>query len=323
MWLKELNDFFSSTTIHGFHYISRTQSPCTRFVWTVLVLVALATASLFLYQSFEDWETNYISTMLETRAVHNYPFPAVTFHPGEFSSQAAFLRTLLNQFQLTRYEESSPLYENEVFLEKFYDLVNSPGPGSRSLFDWVPDYLYTEKSFIKSKGYIFKKEVCSLLALKKKDKKKYDRVRDQIIDEFNKNMFKYSGFVDLMSFTKNSLNSLLADVLAQENITNTETNDACNNKENDGEKKEIEALILSFFYIFIDKSNVMSVGAGDIAAEDHFLLRESLHTEMTELFNDLSNVSFPSSVLVFPEWFVMPRQAIIDITNSAEHLGRQ
>ena len=322
MWLKELNDFFSSTTIHGFHYISRSQSHCTRFVWTVLVLVALAAASVFLYQSFADWETNYVSTTLETRAVHHYPFPAVTFYPGEFSSQKAFLRTLLNQFSLTRYEESSPLYGNEVFLEKFYNLVTSPGPSSTSLFDWVPDYLlYTEKTFIEKKGATFRKEVCSLLALKNKAEPRYGKVKEEIIGDFNKNMFKYSGFSDVLAFSKKSLNSLVTDVLAEENITNTDTIDACNNKENSGEKKKIEALVLSFLYIFVDQSNVKRVGAGDIAAEEHFLIRESLHTEITNLVNDLWNVSLPPSVFVFPEWLLMPRQSIIDLTNSAEHLG--
>ena len=60
MWWRELNAFFSSTTIHGFQYIDSSQSKCTRFIWTVFVLVALAAASVFLYQTFQDWETNYI-----------------------------------------------------------------------------------------------------------------------------------------------------------------------------------------------------------------------------------------------------------------------
>ena len=63
LW-QQLNEFFSATTIHGLHYISDQRAACTRFVWTVFVLVALAAASVFLYHTFQDWETKYISTTL-------------------------------------------------------------------------------------------------------------------------------------------------------------------------------------------------------------------------------------------------------------------
>ena len=140
LW-QELNDFLSSTSVHGLPYIHRSQSGTTRVIWTVLVAGALITATVLLVQTVGDWGTNYISTTIETRGVEQYPFPAVTFYPGEFSSKTGFLRTLLNHFQLTRYEESSPLYDNAVFANKYSTFVESLGPGTTSLFSWVPYYL--------------------------------------------------------------------------------------------------------------------------------------------------------------------------------------
>ena len=310
-WWRELNDFFSSTTIHGFHYIHRSQSRLTRFVWTVFVLVTLAAASVFLCQTFQDWGTNYISTTIETRGVENYPFPAVTFYPGEFSSKTGFLRTLLNHFQLTRYEGSSPLADNAVFMNKFSNLVNTLAPGSTSLFAWVPDYLlHTDKTFIQQKGGIFRNEVCSMLTLKHKNKKKYEEIRKEIINAFNTNIFKYAGYPQVLGFSRNTLNSLVKDGLAGENITDTDIDAACKDNKNKEEKEEIEALILSFLYVFIDVANVRYLGPGDIAAEEYFN-RDDLHSEMTSLFNELTNASYPSSIFLFPEWFSRPRQTAL------------
>ena len=104
---KEVNDFFSSTSIHGFSYINGTQSKFTRIIWIIIVLFALSVTSYFLYQTVVGFETKYISTTIETKNIQKYPFPAVTFHPGNYNSQKAFLRTFLNQFEFTRYLESS------------------------------------------------------------------------------------------------------------------------------------------------------------------------------------------------------------------------
>ena len=306
-WLTELNDFFSSTTIHGFHYIHRSQSRFTRFVWTVFVLVTLAAASVFLCQTFHDWGTAYISTTIETRGVEKYPFPAVTFYPGEFSSKTAFLRTLLNHFKLTRYEASSPLYDNAEFMKKYSNFVNTLGPGSTSLFVWVQKYLLeTDRTFIQTKAGTFRNEVCSLLTLKNRNKRKYEEIRQEIINEFNRNMFKYAGYSKVLGFSRNTLKSLIQDVVASENITDIDT--ACNENNNPEDKEEIEALVLSFLYVFVDEANVRSVGPGDIAGEEYFNRDDLLHTEMTGLLNDLIRASFPPSVFLFPEMFTRPRQ---------------
>ena len=92
----------------------------------------------------------------------------------------------------------------------------------------------------------------------------------------------------VLGFSRNTLKSLIQDVVASENITDIDT--ACNENNNPEDKEEIEALVLSFLYVFVDEANVRDIGAGDIAAEDYFN-RDDLHTEMTGLFNDLINAT--------------------------------
>ena len=63
LW-RELNDFLSSTSVHGLPYIHRSQSGTTRVIWTVLVAGALITATVLLVQTVGDWDTKYITTTL-------------------------------------------------------------------------------------------------------------------------------------------------------------------------------------------------------------------------------------------------------------------
>ena len=193
----ELNNFLSSSSVHGLPYIHRSQSRTTRVIWTVLVAAALTTATVFLVQTVGDWETKYISTTVETQSVENFPFPAVTFHPGDFSSEDSFLRIFLNQFEMTRYNRSSPLYDNDEFRKQFKSFVNN-FQGGHSLFDWVGKYLTRQQRFIREKQGRFRKEICSLVSLISSGKTNLTTVRNDLINIFNLNIFKFEGFKDVI-----------------------------------------------------------------------------------------------------------------------------
>ena len=136
---KEANEFFSSTSIHGFPYISNTQSGSTRVIWTVIVLASFGINAYFLFETLNGFNEKYVTTTVETKSIKYYPFPAVTFHPGEYNSKNAFLRHFLNQFEFTRYDEDSPLRNNELFLNSYHWLVSSIND---ELFDDVENYLF-------------------------------------------------------------------------------------------------------------------------------------------------------------------------------------
>ena len=194
---QELNDFLAATSIHGLAYIQQSQARTTRIIWTVLVAGALTTATVFLVQTVGDWDTKYITTTIQTESLENFPFPAVTFHPGDFSSQDGFLRIFLNQFEMTRYNRSSPLYDNDEFRKQFKSFLNN-FKGGHSLFHWVADYLTRQKRFIREKRGLFREDICSLVSLISTGKTNLKNVRSDLINVFNLNMFKFEGFRDVI-----------------------------------------------------------------------------------------------------------------------------
>ena len=89
----------------------------------------------------------FIPAVISEKGIQNYPFPAITFHPGDEHFEKGFLRTFLNQFQLTRYEDGI-MQDNEEFLELFRWLI---GPMNNILFDGIEKHLLEEPRFINSK----------------------------------------------------------------------------------------------------------------------------------------------------------------------------
>ena len=296
LW-RELNEFFSSTSIHGFPYIHHDQSRPTRTVWTLFVAVALATATVFLIQTVEDWETKHITTTIETRNVEEFPFPAVTFHPGEFSSERSFLRTFLNQFQLIRSNMSSPIYDNKIFFEQFKTYAKN-FKGNRNLFDWVKDYLLIQdnSTFINEKKGIVRSEVCSLTSLISTGKMDRKELTKEVIYTLSLNMFKYFGFRNTIGFLTKTMAAKIEGMVEQLNITRPEIEDHCQRAENDAIKKEFEAILLSYVYVFMDETS-SEVGYGDLSAEEYFNT-EKLNGNLTKIFNSVAGSSLPSRIPV-------------------------
>ena len=115
-----------------------------------------------------------------------------------------------------------------------------------------------------------------MLSLKNRNKNKYKETRKEIIKQFDENMLKYSGYTAVVGFSRKTFDSLIKAAVARVNITNADIETACNGKENEEEKKEIEAFLLSFLYVFVNPVNVRLLGPGDIAAEDYFHLDDDL-----------------------------------------------
>ena len=296
---QELNDFLSSTSIHGLPYLAQSRS--TRIIWTILVAAALTSATVFLVQTVGDWSTKHITTTMETQSVERFPFPAVTFFGGDFSSKKAFLRAFLNQFQMTRYDESSPLYDNKKFTESFKKFVNIFD--GKSLFYWVENYLLEEEEFVREKGSIFRQEVCSLVSLLSRGETNLETLRTDIADFFNLNIYKFRGFKDIVIFMRKELSPKITEMIEKENVTKSEMNSLCRAKETEATKREVESLLLSYLYAFMDPVSA-DVGFGDLATERFFQL--DADEIATELFNDMSGGSLPGTLMTLPHWFLKP-----------------
>ena len=145
-----------------------------------------------------------------------------------------------------------------------------------------------------------------MLSLKNKSESKYKETRKEIIKQFNENMFKYSSYSGALGSSKKTFDSLIKEAVASENITNT----ACKEEQDEDDKKEIEALLLSFLFVFMTPTKGSPTGPGDIAAEEYFHLSDWRQAEMTRMFNDLTNASFDSSVFGLPGWFILPTRNV-------------
>ena len=137
LW-REVNEFFNATSIHGFPYISDNQSRSTRIIWIIIVLAGFGVTSNFLYNTVDGFNEKFVTTTEETRTVKNYPFPAITFYPGEYNSKHVFLRHFLNQFEFTRFDKNSAMRNNEKFMKLYKWLIS---PMNDPLMDDVEDIL--------------------------------------------------------------------------------------------------------------------------------------------------------------------------------------
>ena len=319
--LKEINNFLSSTTIHGLTYISNSQTKCTRFIWTIVVLSTLGVVSYLLYQTIQGFETKYTSSDVETRSVQEFPFPAVTFHPGEYNSKEAFLRTFLNQFKFTRYD--NPNSVNEEFIQLFKWLVS---PMHKQLFDAIEKYLLQEKDFIKAKAGMFRDEVCNLLTLKTKKISLQRKIRDVFLE----NMYRYKGFIDVKNFLKKQISPIVLEAKSINNLTKAEISSICTDSKLRETKTKLEAMLFSFWFLFIDEKNT-NLDAGDLATShlqtglshdsnknhefQYYYL--STHSLLTNIFNNMTNAMMPKSVLQFPLFFAKPdrKRTLIAVTD--------
>ena len=183
LW-REVNEFFNSTSIHGFPYINDSQTRSTRIIWTIIVLAGFGFATYFLYETVDGFSEKYITTTIETRSIKDYPFPAVTFYPGAYNSKNSFLRDFLNDFEFSRFEYTSSLRENDKFMDLYQWLLSSMND---DLFDDVETFLIRNGSYLEGKASQQSEEVCKLVGLHQNN----ISLKKEIRDIFLVNMYKF------------------------------------------------------------------------------------------------------------------------------------
>ena len=78
--MEGVRTFLESSTIHGLTYISSTRR-FIRVFWTLIVIAGFTLAGVLIYQSFDDWEENPITSTIETLPITEITFPKVTVCP--------------------------------------------------------------------------------------------------------------------------------------------------------------------------------------------------------------------------------------------------
>ena len=107
-------------------------------------------------------------------------------------------------------------------------------------------------------------------------------------------MFKYFGFRNTTGFLTKTVAKKIEGMVEQLNITRPEIEDHCQRAENEAIKKEFEALLLSYVYVFMDRTS-SEVGYGDLSAEEYFDT-EKLNGNLTKIFNAVAGSSLPSMI---------------------------
>ena len=80
--MEGVRDFLESSTIHGLVYISTTKR-LVKLLWFIVVISGFTVAGTIIYQSFQDWSENPITTTIDTRPATELRFPKVTVCPPE------------------------------------------------------------------------------------------------------------------------------------------------------------------------------------------------------------------------------------------------
>ena len=225
-----------------------------------------------------------------------------------------FKREFFNQFEFKRYSEQNNLRNNTKFLELFDWLV---GPINDGLFSKIQKFLILEGIFIKSRGKIFKDEVCNLVALEKLRK---ISMKKEILELYKANMFKYAKkFQTLKKAMKQMLTPVIEQKFSLTNITKSEKKSVCNDVSNKVVKSKNEALVLSYLYLFltIEKSHI---GAGDLASSEFKTgldveTSDKTATKFSRIFNEMVNGSIPGSIFESPMFFVYPNEQRINIKS--------
>jgi len=106
--------YLEGASPHGIKYLSRSQPKLLRFVWSIVLIVALTYASLMIVDWLEAKRDNPVATSLRTEPINHIPFPALTFslnpspqYDNFHTTSANYLATLLDNLEFDCMEKES------------------------------------------------------------------------------------------------------------------------------------------------------------------------------------------------------------------------
>ena len=104
MWLIE--EFLSSTSIHGFQYLMGRRNKIIKFGWFLLILGGIIYSFSIIKDSFDDWEANPVITTVSKldKSITGIEYPALTLcdkYQGELKKFGIY-KSLISLFPLTK-----------------------------------------------------------------------------------------------------------------------------------------------------------------------------------------------------------------------------
>ena len=89
--MSSLQDFLTSSTIHGLAYVGNSKSLAAKIFWAAVVTASFGVAIYLISSSYLEWVESPVSSMTTTRPISELGFPEVTVCPPKGSN------TVLNQ----------------------------------------------------------------------------------------------------------------------------------------------------------------------------------------------------------------------------------
>ena len=117
--MDTLKEFFEVTTIHGLYHVSKTKS-LRRFFWTVTSIAGFISAFSMIYESFQNFSKNPISTTIETFPISKVPFPPITVCPVKNTLTNLNYDLVNSQNYLLSRDERNDLLQ--LFYESFQEV---------------------------------------------------------------------------------------------------------------------------------------------------------------------------------------------------------
>ena len=102
-FLSKMDLYLENATIHGFFYLKKKNTICTKLFWLSVTLGAFIFAGKMISYTFNDWEEHQTITTLDSIAVpiEEVQFPTVTVCPNPESppDNWSYLEKILNIFE--------------------------------------------------------------------------------------------------------------------------------------------------------------------------------------------------------------------------------
>ena len=119
---RDVADYFTGTTVHGFRYVVQGRSLLERVVWALFILLGFWFCCQSVYKLYEHWEGRTVETTIDEIGLHiqELPFPAITMCDTQSQKMPRrnrwmLLETLLNSLSLNENKAQT----NELFPGKY------------------------------------------------------------------------------------------------------------------------------------------------------------------------------------------------------------
>ena len=146
--MEGVRDFLESSTIHGLVYISTTKR-LVKLLWFIVVISGFTVAGTIIYQSFQDWSENPITTTIDTRPATELTFPKVTVCPPKntFTDLNHDLMMTRNMTLNGDIREELKKYALDLIFDNLYDVIMnnmSKIEVEDRYYNWYHGYTYIE-----------------------------------------------------------------------------------------------------------------------------------------------------------------------------------